>query len=282
MQADVLVNGKQTDSISVSDRGLQYGDGVWETIAVREGKPQYLKTHLKRLILGCQALNISLPDLTVLNVEIKQLADTVKKHAVLKVIITRGLGGRGYRSNNSSFTTSTTATTRIISLHPWGDHIADYQKRGIDLQLCQTRLAYNPQLAGFKHLNRLEQVLASAELSDDKQEGLMRDFNDNIIEGTMSNVFVLSQDNNIKTPRLDDETGCGIKGIMRQIAIDWLIANNYKVSEEPLKLDDVLNAQGIFMTNSIIGLWAVKSFESKTYTLPDFVPQFNAFLDSDR
>jgi len=216
----------------------------------------------------------------VLKAELQQLTDTVKSRAVLKIIITRGSGGRGYRSGSSIKTTP----TRILSLHPWGDHIDRYRQDGINLQLCQTRLAYNPQLAGFKHLNRLEQVLGSAELNGDdganNQEGLMLDFNDHIIEGTMSNVFILNQDKHIKTPRLDDETGCGIKGIMRQKAMDWLKDKDYTVSEEPLKIEDVLTAQGVFMSNSIIGLWAVKTFENKTYPIPRFISQFNQYLDS--
>ncbi len=276
MQAVVLINGKQTDTISVTDRGLQYGDGVWETIAIQGNTPQFIEAHLKRLILGCQALHINPPDLSVLKAEIKQLTDTVKKWAILKIIITRGSSGRGYRSDFSIKTRS----TRIVSLHPWGDHIAHFRQTGIDLQLCKTRLAYNPPLAGFKHLNRLEQVLGSAELHDDKQEGLMLDFNDIVIEGTMSNVFIVSDNNAIKTPLLNEKTGCGIKGIMRQKVIEWLRKNDYTITEEPFKLEDVLTAQGIFITNSIIGVWAVKSFQDKTYATPDFIPQFNHFLET--
>jgi len=275
MQAVVLVNGKKTHSVSVSDRGLQYGDGVWETIAIINGKPQFLNDHLDRLMLGCQALNISPPDLTVLQDEIQHLSETVNNRAVLKIIITRGSGGRGYRADPSIKTTS----TRIVSLHPWGDHISNYRENGINLQLCKTRLAYNPPLSGFKHLNRLEQVLASAELNQN-QEGLMLDFNDHVIEGTMSNVFILDKTKHIKTPRLDDATGCGIKGIMRQKAMEWLKNEACTVSEEPIKIDDVLNAEAVFMSNSIIGLWGVTSFENKTYSIPPFISQFNQYLDS--
>jgi len=187
----VLVNGKQTNTLLVFDRGLQYGDGVCKTIAVNNKQPQFLKDHLNRLKLGCQALSISVPDSPLLESEIQKICYAAEKQSVLKIIITRGLGGRGYRPDTVQETNQKTeqniSTTRILSLHPWGEHIKDYQQRGIHLQCCQTRLAYNPQLAGFKHLNRLEQVLGSSELTTDAQEGLMLDFTDHVIEGTMSN-----------------------------------------------------------------------------------------------
>jgi len=238
----ILVDGEQTDSLPVSDRGLHYGDGVWETIAVVAQVPQFIDEHFARLSKGCQALAIDVPDFRLLEAEIKSLCDSVDELAVLKIIITRGSGGRGYRPDAAS------CPRRILSLHPWGKHVFHYREQGIQLARCNTRLSINPQLAGFKHLNRLEQVLASTELSNTAQEGLMLDYNDHVIEGTMSNLFIISPDNAIKTPLLNQ---CGVSGIMRQQLIDWLAEHeNLPVLERKITLDDVHNAKSIIMTKS--------------------------------
>ncbi len=270
----ILVNGKQSDTLVISDRGLQYGDGVFETIAIKQNTPQFLDSHLDRLILGCKTLLIKSPDLGLLKSEIASLTSTLTDRAVLKVIITRGTAGRGYRPD------ATSAPTRILSLNPWGEHIDAFRQNGIDIMLCETRLAHNPQLAGLKHLNRLEQVLASAELTDVYQEGIMQDADGSIIEGTMSNLFIVTGDNCVKTPLLDQ---CGIQGIMKKKLLGWLQDNHFTVIETNISLNDMLTAKSVFMSNSIIGLWPVKSFkykqETQQYTIPDFVAVFNKTLD---
>jgi 4-amino-4-deoxychorismate lyase len=272
-----LVNGIQTDTLPVSDRGLHYGDGVFETIAIKQKQAQFLVSHLDRLKRGCTSLLMPLPDMDVLKSEITSLTETVVDKAVLKIIITRGSGGRGYRPE------AVPHVTRILSLHPWGDHIDVYREQGIQLMLCKTHLAHNPQLAGFKHLNRLEQVIASAELTDDFQEGIMQDIDGAVIEGTMSNIFIIADDKTVKTPRLDQ---CGIQGIMRHKLLKWLQNNNFNVDQTNIGLSDLLQAQSILMSNSIIGLWPVNLFkarqETRHYSLPGFVEDFNKYLDTAR
>ena len=271
----ILVNGIQTNNLPVSDRGLHYGDGVFETIAIRNKQPQFLASHLDRLKLGCSALSIPLPDMDELGSEIASLTDTVADKAILKIIITRGSGGRGYRPEAAP------QVTRVLTLHPWGDHINEHREKGIQLTLCETRLAHNPQLSGFKHLNRLEQVLASAELTDNFQEGIMQDMDGFIIEGTMSNLFIVTGDNTVKTPRLGQ---CGIQGIMRDKLLKWLKNNKINVVEANIRMGEVLQAQSILMSNSIIGLWPVKSFKSRQqtrdYVFADFAASFNKQLDT--
>ncbi len=263
----VLVNGKLTNSLPISDRGLNYGDGVFETIAVIKQRPQLIEEHLARLNKGCEKLSITAPAPALLVSEIKSLCKSADDQAVLKIIITRGSGGRGYRPDKDS------KPARILTLHPWGEHIFHYREQGIRLSLCATRLSINPVLAGIKHLNRLEQVLASIELSNHVQEGLMRDYNDHVIEGTMSNLFIISTDNVIKTPSLKQ---CGIDGIMRRRLIDWLATReNKSVEETSLTLDDLHEAKHVMMTNSIIGIWPVVYFEKQHYAIPDFVTRFN-------
>ncbi len=257
----ILVNGKPTDCLPVSDRGLQYGDGVWETIAIKAGQAIQLKAHLDRLKRGLDALAITGLDCVLLNQEITQhIAD--EKQSILKIIITRGSGGRGYNPQGCH------QPTRILSLHPSPVYPDSYTKEGVDITLCKTRLSHNPLLAGFKHLNRLEQVLARAEVELSFQEGLVMDYNDHVIEATMSNVFVVESDTEIVTPSLDL---CGIEGIARSCIIAELKNMNITLRIEPITIKEIESAQGVFLTNSIIKIWPVKQFQELHYAIPDSV-----------
>ncbi len=252
MKSTVLVNGKLQDVLPVSDRGLQYGDGVWETLLISSGRIIFLDEHLKRLQWGCNVLKIMGLDEKILRQEIAFFTQNINQ-AVLKVIITRGSGGRGYASCGLN------SPTRLLSLHPRTKIIDHYRNSGIAIQYCSTQLAHNPQLAGFKHLNRLEQVLARSELANNCQEGLVSDTQGNIIEGTMSNLFLLIEQQ-IITPSL---THCGIEGIMRAYIISLLKKKNIDVIERRVSKKDINNADGIFFTNSVIGLWFVNKINKK-------------------
>lgn len=179
----MLVNGEQHDTIAIMDRGFQYGDGLFETIEVRANQPIFLEQHLKRLNADSKRLYLPQIDVDLLHSEIHQLCQNVG-NAVLKIIITRGSGGRGYRQPD------VIQPTRILSLYPFPDYPKSYYFDGIVARICKTRLGLNPDLAGIKHLNRLEQVMARAEWNDAAiQEGIMLDFNGRVIEGTMTNLF---------------------------------------------------------------------------------------------
>lgn len=257
----MLVNGQLVEVLPVADRGLQYGDGVWETIAIRGGEPRQLEAHLKRLSHGLKVLGIIGLDQRLLEQEIKQITDQ-QEQCILKIIITRGNGGRGYNPQGCDI------PSRILSLHPWPEYPASYSAQGIDLTLCETRLSHNPQLAGFKHLNRLEQVLARAEFDHNYQEGLVRDYDGNVIEATMSNLFVVNQDLTVTTPALER---CGIAGIARSCIISELQKIEVEVVVSEVSLDRVKQAKALFLTNSVIQLWPVKQFQEISYEIPDWV-----------
>ncbi|RLA00777.1 MAG: aminodeoxychorismate lyase, partial [Gammaproteobacteria bacterium] len=181
----VLVNGKPNDCVPTSDRGLLYGDGVFETIAVKNGQLHFWSEHVRRLQSGCERLGIDPVDETQLMGECRSLIRQ-SQQAVIKVIITRGSGGRGYRLPEQA------RPTRIIQLHEWPDYPASCTERGIKTRICRARLGHNASLAGIKHLNRLEQVLARQEWNDPNiMEGLMLDSDGDLVEGTMSNVFMV-------------------------------------------------------------------------------------------
>lgn len=241
-----LVNGIDTDVVSSRDRGLHYGDGLFETIAVADGEPLLWDRHLKRLSDGAARLAISLPAADTLNAEAQRLC-AGHRRAVLKVIITRGAGGRGYAPVPQA------EPTRVLSLFPWPDYPRKYGEQGVAVRICRTRLGRNPALAGIKHLNRLEQVLARSELSDAHVEGLMLDGDDRVIEGTMSNLFAVI-DGALTTPEL---SGCGIAGIMRELIIEQArdILGGCRIQH--LTLNEIIRASEIFLSNSLIGIWPV-------------------------
>jgi len=259
----ILVNGEHEHTIAIADRGLQYGDGVFETIAVMGGNPLLLEQHLNRLQSGCQVLAINCPDRSLLASEVNNCCRYATQffssgNAVIKIIVTRGPGGRGYRLPPH------TTPTRIVSLHPWPTTPKDYAAEGIAMRFCQTRLGINPGLAGIKHLNRLEQVLARAEWDDpDIQEGIMLDANGQVIEGTMSNLFYV-QANSLFTACLNQ---AGIAGIVRQQLISLARNAGYRATEQLYTQAMLLAADEIFISNSIIGIWPVRQIEQHHFTI---------------
>lgn len=240
------VNGEHQDTITISDRGLAYGDGVFETIRISNHKPVLLDRHLERLLLGTRRLKISL-ERALLEQDVAQLIPKLPAQGILKIIVTRGSGGRGYMP------VGITVPTRIVSLHELPDYSAIQPSIGIDVFVCQQRLAIQPALAGIKHLNRLEQVLASLEWPDDGfMEGLMLDTLDHVIEGTRSNVF-WAESGQLMTPALSQ---AGVAGTLRNYIMEVLGI----VSEvEECNLDRLCHAEEVFFCNSINGIWPVNT-----------------------
>lgn len=251
MNPSMLINGKPGDNVSAHDRGLHYGDGLFETLAVRRDRPQLWDRHMERLRDGCRRLHFSPVDPSILRAEAEQLCAGWKR-AVLKIVVTRGPGTRGYRIERAA------AGTRIVSLSAAADYPIHYYRDGVAVRLCTTRLSCNPALAGIKHLNRLEQVLARAEWDDaDIAEGLMCDARGHVIEGTMSNVFMV-KDGDLITPRLTD---CGVAGVMHGTIIEWAQANDLIVENRHLVPGEIECADEIFLCNSLIGIWPVRRIE---------------------
>ncbi len=259
MTAQSLVNGKASGQISILDRGLLYGDGVFETIAVRERRIFLWHEHMQRLHSACEVLRFKFPGVTLLQNEVAKLLGTVKQNVTLRITLTRGVGKRGYRPVQNA------EPNRIISVHEWLHSPQNYSKNGIHLRCCDMRLA-NSVLAGLKHLNRLEQVLAQAEwqAEDGIQEGLMLDHNNHVIEGTMTNVFMV-KDEVLMTP---DLSYAGVDGIMRRCIMNVARSHAIKTQVSKLSLDDIRHADEVFVTNSVIGIWPVQQFEEFTWPVP--------------
>ncbi len=253
-----LVNGVSGDSISVTDRSVHYGDGVFETVAIRDGQPELWPQHVSRLRQGCERLGFAAPDSGLLAREAIQLSGN-RERAVLKIIISRGGGGRGYRSPEKP------SPSRILALHPWPEWPDEYYSQGIQARICNTRLGRNPQLAGIKHLNRLEQVLARSEWDDPAiAEGLMLDVEGQIIEGTMSNLFMV-RNGVLLTP---DLSHCGVAGIMREKVMAIARQRGIRCEIGRFVLSELEMAEELFLTNSIIGIWPVRRTDTGDYPAP--------------
>jgi 4-amino-4-deoxychorismate lyase len=251
----VVINGQATDGVSSLDRGLLYGDGVFETLAVEDGQPRFWLRHLARLKSGCGRLGIPLPEGKRLLEESLAVISGVER-GVLKIIVTRGCAGRGYRPANDA------TPTRIIQLHPWPDYPETCRAAGVRVRLCRQRLGYNPALAGIKHLNRLEQVLARGEWDDPGiLEGLLLDGDGCLVEGTMSNLFLI-RDRVLMTP---DLVRCGVAGILRTVVMELAAEVPMPLQIRALGLDDLRDADEVFLTNSIIGIWPVTAVEDRPY-----------------
>jgi 4-amino-4-deoxychorismate lyase len=240
---NVWINGRPVTTIDHRDRGLQYGDGLFETMCVRRRAVRLIDYHLQRLLEGCRRLKIEAPHEQRLRGELERAA-RLHASAVLKLIITRGVGSRGYRPSGRE------RSTRILSIAALPRATARMRGKPITVRICRMKLGTNASLAGLKSLNRLESVLARAEWMDKRiVEGLLRDADDNIVCGTMSNLF-LRQGNVLVTPLLDR---CGVAGVMRRWVLAQASALGLKPALRRVSLRDLRGAEEIFMTNALMG-----------------------------
>lgn len=263
-----LING--TDStIAPDDRGLAYGDGVFETMAMIDGQIRFFPKHLERLLNGCQRLGIEPPDRTQILEDVSRLS-TGESRCVAKIIVTRGAGGRGYRPARDA------ESTRLVGIHPWPDYPVTNYREGIIVRLCETRLAENPLLAGIKHLNRLEQVMARNEWDDDRvAEGLMLDVTGRVVSGTMTNLFSVRGDT-LSTPSL---RRCGVAGVMRNVVMDLAVREGIEVVETDVSPEQLLGSDEVFVTNAILGIWPVREIDGYRFDGCEMTRQFMQRLE---
>jgi 4-amino-4-deoxychorismate lyase len=273
----ILINGQPTEHLSVLDRGFQYGDGLFETLRVSAGKPARWARHMQRLSEGCRRLGIAMPEPALLYSEAMGLC-AGQRAAVLKITVTRGSSERGYRAPHNA------QVTRVVGLFPAPDFPQTYWTEGVAVRMCETRLGSNPALAGIKHLNRLEQVLARAEWGSEgdgeqSAEGLMMDEHKNIIEGTMSNLFCVQHEKHgpvVRTPALDR---CGVRGVTRDCILEVASAAKIPAEESVLTLDDVHSSQELFLSNTLIGIWPVRQLEGQTFPVGPLTRQLSQALE---
>lgn len=262
MLALTLVDGVLCDTVPVTDRGLLYGDGVFETLAYRQYQLVQLPAHLQRLQASCEQLGIP-----VERHDIEQQIDRLlsclptgpdaPRDGVIKIVVTRGDGGRGYAPPVSP------NARCLMQFHPMPADYAGFSRSGISSMRCRHPVSTNRALAGLKHLNRLDQVMASRELVVAQnraghgdgllQEGLMFDAQGNLVEGTRSNVFAVIS-GQLCTPDLSE---AGVSGIMRAALLDWFAGQGVAVSVRTIAGTELALASEIFICNSIMGVWPV-------------------------
>lgn len=240
----MLINGEPRDFLPASDRSIHYGDGAFETLRIRQHKLLLLDQHLERLRLACQFLRIPL-NLSLLRDEISALLPTCSQNGVLKILVSRGSGGRGYKPPENP------EIRRILELHPLPDSYDLASSLGVSVMICAHPISRNIALAGMKHLNRLDQVLASMELTAEFSEGFMSDDQGRLIEGTRSNIFILKNATLI-TPKL---TESGVAGIMRAQVIDHFQQQHaIPLTIRDVQLHELRDATEVFITNSVFGI----------------------------
>jgi 4-amino-4-deoxychorismate lyase len=241
-----LVNGERS-GVDPADRGLAYGDGLFETMRAERGTVKRFDLHYERLREGCERLAIPTPNRALIEGEIAAHLPA-QSRAIVKLIVTRGAGTRGYRPPPHP------QPTRILAISPWVDYPAKHYAQGVRVRTCELRLGENPHLAGIKHLCRLEQVLAQLELRDGEvEQGLLLDASGRVIGGTSSNIFIV-RGGNLETPAI---TRCGIRGVMRRAVIAAAAELALRVTETDLALRDVESANEVFVTNALFGIWPV-------------------------
>lgn len=263
-----LINGQSVNLLSPFDRGFAYGDGVFRTLRVVAGKPLNWLHHYSKLAADCDALGISCPDADLLSEESIQLL--AGHDGVLKIIITRGEGERGY-----AISTSATATRVLVRTNLPVYPQVNYDE-GVKLHLCELRLSHQPKLAGVKHLNRLENVLARSEWNDSAiADGLLLDWAGNVIECTMSNIFARFGEK-LVTPDLSQ---CGVAGVTRQRIIELTTELGMSVSVERISLEKLMQADELLICNSLFGVWQARSIGERHWPRLDLATRLTQKLE---
>jgi 4-amino-4-deoxychorismate lyase len=268
----LLVNGREVDpsapSVSPLDRGLHFGDGLFETIACVRGRARFLALHLDRLSSGCARLHITV-DVNVVRNEIEQAAAGTDV-SLIKVMVTRGPAvARGYAWSGRE------TATRVLLRYAWPQEDTAAQRDGVAVRISAMRLGENPALAGMKHLNRLEQVIARSGVpSADAAELLLFSRSGQLICGTMSNVFV-ERAGRLITPRVDL---CGVAGVMRRVVLREAARAGIAIEEGTVSEADLDGTREIFLTNARIGVWPVRSVDSRPLRVGALTQQVQSLI----
>ncbi|MFC1605753.1 aminodeoxychorismate lyase [Pseudomonadota bacterium] len=263
---DCLVEGEISERVSAMDRGLQYGDGLFETLAVVQGTPRFWQGHMDRLAVGCERLGLPTTPQSVLLREV-QTVSAGHRRCVVKVIITRGNSGRGYGADED------VRTNRVVCAWAWPEDPGHLVETGISMRICDLRLGIQPALAGLKHLNRLEQVMARAEWRDPSiHEGILLDAEDYVISAISSNIFLVQGDR-LLTPRMDR---CGVRGVMRAAILN---AFRNRCEQRRITLDMLPEADEIFVCNAVRGIFPVTRIDHWEYDIGPVTREVQQWLE---
>ena len=244
----MFVNGADAGTLSPADRGLHFGHGLFETMRLSGGVVPLWDRHWSRLSRGAAVLGIPLVRETVTR-ELRHACGSWPEEGVVKLVVTAGSGGGAYRHSGGP-------GNRYLFYRPLPARSAS-----VHLRVCAYRLPVNPRLAGLKHLNRLDQVLAAQELPPER-EGLLLDAQERVVEGLAGNLFLATPEG-WRTP---DLSGAGVRGVMR----DYLLAEIFPalgltVCEASIALADVQAARELFLCNAVRGIQVVSAVEGREH-----------------
>ncbi len=249
-----LVNGQPSSAINVEDRGLHYGDGLFETMLCCQGEIKLWAKHYARLAHGCRRLSLNLCSEQDLVNDIKKLTQNLSASCYLiKLMVTRGAAGRGIEFDES------VPVTRVLLAYDYVKPSVEHKK---SLKICKTPLLMNKMLGGLKHLNRLIYILAGQELTEKDDEGLMLNDQNEIIEGITHNVFFVKNHQLITAP-IDF---CGVAGVMRLQVLETAKIFNIDVQLRAISLAEIDNMDECFITNAVLGIQSVAHINDVTFT----------------
>ncbi|MFT7110492.1 MAG: 4-amino-4-deoxychorismate lyase [Psychrobacter glaciei] len=268
----VIEQDRYIGEVDTWDRGVQFGDGLFETIRVIDQCAVNLDQHVKRLNSGLATLLINPPSSNMKNL-IKEyvtsfVAETKQKNGIFKVIITRGSSVRGYGFEKNI---SANITAFYAPLPHYENTIYSH---GVELTVCKTQCSIQTQLAGLKHLNRLENVLAKQELSG-AFEGLMLNHLGHVIEGTMSNLF-FEKDNILFTPRLNLS---GVSGVVRACVLLEAEQSSIDVKVKDITLSELETFSSGFICNSVMGIVPIKNINQYAFRSSNITKQLQSVIN---
>ena len=265
------IDGVRGETLPADDRGLHYGDGLFESIGVRAGVARFLEAHLARLASGCARLGIRFSSMAELRAEIATALALAPPRAMLKIIVTRGSAmRRGYAPQG------TESARRLMSLWPEAA-LPTSVAEGVALHRATFTLADNPTLAGIKHLSRIENVMAAGEVAAAGAfEALLLDGSGHVISGAMSNVFLV-RDGQVLTPRLDR---CGVAGVMRGVVLRECASLGITAEDRRVSLDALLAADEVFITNARVGVVPVLRVGEHSFHMTAVARRLGAHIET--
>lgn len=262
---ECLINGEISTFVTATNRGLNYADGVFETLVVHSSRPRRWQAHMDRLGAGCERLGLVMPPQVVLLREVQTVSAGLVD-AVVKIVLTRDGQSRGYMPSENS------NCDRIVSAHVYPSGVAELAEAGIKTRICELRLAIQPALGGIKHLNRLEQVLASAELRNSGvAEGILLDREDHVISAISANIFLVME-KRLLTPRLDH---CGVRGVVRG---QLLAGFGARCEQRRIMVDMLQEADEVFICNSVRGIVPVTAIDEQAYRIGPVTRELQTWL----
>jgi 4-amino-4-deoxychorismate lyase len=262
---ECLVDGEISTFVKSTNRGLNYADGLFETMPVHNGRPRRWQAHMDRLGAGCERLGLAMPPQAILLREVQTVSAGLPD-AVVKIVITRDGQGRGYMPPEG------TDSVRVVSAHIYPDGILERAREGVRARVCDLRLAIQPALGGMKHLNRLEQVLASVETRKaGAAEGILLDGEGHIISAIAANIFLVTEDR-LLTPRLDR---CGVRGVLRsKILADF----GARCEQRRLTADMLPEADEVFICNAVRGIVPLIAIDDQEYSIGPVTRELQTWL----